>query len=283
LRTAGLSERIIASTLGPLLAGVLLDPALSASASQARFVWRSLASAPSAVPAAGMGAIPTQLAAALPVGTVRCGVAVEAVEAGRVALRDGTVIPAAAVVVATDGPAAAQLLPGRVAAPGGRPAGCIWYATPAPPKLAGRHRHDSLRAIALAGDRSGPVNNLAVMSSVNPHAAPAGRGLVAASILDGPLLAGGSDGELDAAARVQMTSWWQGGTSGWQVVRVDRIEHAQPAQPPGTFATEPRRPVRVGPGVYVCGDHRDNASIQGALLSGRRAAEAVLADSRRGA
>ena len=30
--------------------------------------------------------------------------------------------------------------------------------------------------------------------------------------------------------------------------------------------------------MYVCGDHRDNASIQGAMVSGRRAAEAVLAD-----
>jgi predicted NAD/FAD-dependent oxidoreductase len=30
--------------------------------------------------------------------------------------------------------------------------------------------------------------------------------------------------------------------------------------------------------VYVCGDHRDNASIQGAMVSGRRAAEAVIAD-----
>jgi predicted NAD/FAD-dependent oxidoreductase len=29
--------------------------------------------------------------------------------------------------------------------------------------------------------------------------------------------------------------------------------------------------------IFVCGDHRDNGSINGALVSGRRAAEAVLA------
>lgn len=40
------------------------------------------------------------------------------------------------------------------------------------------------------------------------------------------------------------------------------------------------RPVRLAEGLFVCGDHRDNASIQGAMVSGRRAAEAVLADTR---
>jgi predicted NAD/FAD-dependent oxidoreductase len=37
--------------------------------------------------------------------------------------------------------------------------------------------------------------------------------------------------------------------------------------------------VRLASGVYVCGDHRDTASLQGALLSGRRAAEAILGDA----
>jgi predicted NAD/FAD-dependent oxidoreductase len=37
--------------------------------------------------------------------------------------------------------------------------------------------------------------------------------------------------------------------------------------------------VRIDDGLYVCGDHRDTASIQGALYSGRRCAAAVLADA----
>ena len=42
------------------------------------------------------------------------------------------------------------------------------------------------------------------------------------------------------------------------------------------------RPVVLRDGIYVCGDHRDIASIQGAMLSGRRAADAVAADAARG-
>jgi hypothetical protein len=63
----------------------------------------------------------------------------------------------------------------------------------------------------------------------------------------------------------------------WRYLKSYRIPHAQPRQSPGALEP-PERPVRIRPGVYLCGDHRDNASIQGAMVSGRRAAEAVLSD-----
>ena len=64
-------------------------------------------------------------------------------------------------------------------------------------------------------------------------------------------------------------------TDSWNLLRRNDIRHALPVQ------TAPLRtvsPARVGEGVYVAGDHRDTASIQGALVSGRRVAAAVLAD-----
>ena len=49
-----------------------------------------------------------------------------------------------------------------------------------------------------------------------------------------------------------------------------------------SYALEPPwTPVRIRPGVYTCGDHRDNASINGALASERRAGEVVLSDLQR--
>lgn len=50
---------------------------------------------------------------------------------------------------------------------------------------------------------------------------------------------------------------------------------AVPAMPP---PHDLRRPVRLLSGLYVCGDHRDTSTVQGALYSGRRAARAALAD-----
>ncbi|RQX40886.1 amine oxidase, partial [Micromonospora chalcea] len=42
-----------------------------------------------------------------------------------------------------------------------------------------------------------------------------------------------------------------------------------------------RKPVALGGGLYVAGDHRDSPSIQGALASGWRTVGAVIADLRR--
>ena len=61
----------------------------------------------------------------------------------------------------------------------------------------------------------------------------------------------------------------------WETLAVYHTARAVPAmRPPHDL----RRPVRLLAGLYVCGDHRDTSTVQGALHSGRRAASAVLAD-----
>jgi hypothetical protein len=52
------------------------------------------------------------------------------------------------------------------------------------------------------------------------------------------------------------------------------VPGALPAAPPPLG--DLRRPVELGDGLFVAGDSRDTPSIQGAMVSGRRAAAAVL-------
>jgi predicted NAD/FAD-dependent oxidoreductase len=70
---------------------------------------------------------------------------------------------------------------------------------------------------------------------------------------------------------------WSADTSRWEHIATYTVPRALPAMaPPAPL----RRWVRAGPpgsGLFVCGDHRDTPSIQGALVSGRRAADAVQA------
>jgi predicted NAD/FAD-dependent oxidoreductase len=75
--------------------------------------------------------------------------------------------------------------------------------------------------------------------------------------------------------RRQLEEWFGGESAKWSLLRVYNIPFALPRQYPPALAT-PQREVRLASGFIVCGDHRDNASINGAMVSGRRAAEAVL-------
>ena len=84
------------------------------------------------------------------------------------------------------------------------------------------------------------------------------------------------DGDLESAARTQLRGWWGDAVDSWQHLRTYRIAHGQPDQNP---PLHPKRSVSLGDGLFVCGDHRDTGSIQGALFSGRRCAEAVLGHS----
>jgi len=266
LAREGFSDEMVDRLLRPLFGGLLLDRELEASSRMFEFLYRMLALGDAALPTRGMGAIPEQLANGLPPGCVRLGQKVTEVGDGGLVVAAGERLRARAVVVATDGPTAAGLL-GEADAPASVAACCLYFAADSAPI--------DEPVLVLDGDGGGPVNHLCVPSAVAPTYAPAGMALVSATVLERPGLPRGAD--LEAAVLGQLADWFGSAVVGWRHLATYQIPDAQPAQPPGAL-DPPARPVRVRPGVYVCGDHRDNASIDGALTSGRRAADAVLAD-----
>ena len=257
-RAAGIPDQVVHDLLTPFLTGVVLEREPAASRRFLDLMVRMFARGRTAVPATGMQAMPEQLAAGLPAGSVRLGAPVEAVGRG-VVVAAGREVPAEAVVVATDPWTAHRLLPALGDPPAARGVTTHYHA--APPGTAGR------ATLVVDADSSGVANSM-VLTAAAPEYSGDGRDLVATSVVhgDGPV----PEGEvlLDVLARLHERD-----TSAWEPVASYDLPHALPAMPaPHPF----RRPVRVGPGVLVAGDHRDTSSIQGALVSGRRAAEAVL-------
>lgn len=263
LRAAGISGDMIDRFFRPFLGGVFLESELATSSHKLEFVLRMFALGDNAVPARGMGEIPNQLASLLPAERIRTGTRVKRAQAGRVVLENGEELAARAVVIATDGVDAAHLA-AQVSAPDFHPATCLYFASDEAPVRE--------PILVLDGTGEGPVNNLCVLSNVSAEYAPPGKSLISASVLDGRKNTGD---EMLTDVLDQMRSWFGPSVDAWRHLKTYHIPRALPAQPPETW--EPvARPVRLGPGLFVCGDHRHTASINGAMASGRIAAESVI-------
>jgi phytoene dehydrogenase-like protein len=264
LQAEGFSQEMIHRFFRPFLGGILLDAELKTSSRMFEFVFKMLSEGATSVPAHGMGAIPAQIAEKFSPDAIRLNCRVESLHENEITFAGGETMRARAIVVATDGPSAAHLV--GEAEHASRSVSCFYYSAEEPPV--------PFPMITLNGDGAGPVNNFAVMSQVAPSYAPAGKHLISVSVLGTQEL---TDAQLGGFIIAQMKNWFGVVARSWRFLKSYKIPHAQPQQYPGAL-DPPERSVRVRPGIYVCGDHRDNASIHGAMLSGRRAADAVLED-----
>ncbi|MBC9726088.1 NAD(P)/FAD-dependent oxidoreductase [Streptomyces sp. TRM68367] len=260
LAARGLPARTVDGFLRPLLAALLCDPDLTTSSRCADLALRAFAGGRLCLPEGGAEALPELLARTLPPGTVHTEVRVTAVSTTSVTTAEHGEIRCRAVLIATDARAAAELLPG-LRVPDFHPVTVVHHTADEPPATGA--------ALVLDADRGGPVAHTAVVSGVDPSRAPAGRTLVSSTVLGPP------PSDVDTAVRMHLARLYGTSTARWETLAVHHTAEAVPAmRPPHDL----RRPVRLLAGLYVCGDHRDTSTVQGALHSGQRASSAILAD-----
>jgi hypothetical protein len=208
-----------------------------------------------ALPAGGMQALPEQLASGLPTGLLRLDRTVHSVRPGRVDTDDGPVSTRAVLVAA--GPRAGCALSG-LPEPAMRSLTTVYHLADVAPT--------SLGVLHVDGAHRGPIVNTAVVSNVAPTYARRGA-LVASTIV------GADDSAATRAAVRTHAGIIYGVDPGpWQEVATYVVADALPSQ---TAPLTLRAPVQLAGPLFVAGDHRDTASIQGAIVSGRRSARAV--------
>lgn len=273
LRAFGFSEVMMERFFTPFLGGVFLDSKLETSSRMFEFVFKMFASGKATLPAAGMGRIPRQLSVRLNPERIRLQSPVASIQdnttTATVRLASGEVLESKAVILATNWQTASHLIATSSAprphftAPKSRATTCLYFAAAKPPV------NDPI--LVLNGTGRGLVNNLCVPSNVAPLYAPDGQSLISVSIIGSPKT---DDEMLLTAVRKEMTAWFGAETQQWRHLHTYRIEHALPDQTPPAL-TPPERPAKLSETLFIAGDHRMTASIQGAMVSGRRAAEAV--------
>jgi len=253
LRAAGIGDTPLERFFRPFLAGVLLEEGLATSSRYVDLLWRSFVRGAIGLPADGMQAVGEQLAGQLGEGRLHLHSAVRAVGRGSVLTGEGR-WSADAVVVATDPGTAARLLP-AVEASAPREVTTHFHVLPASPWS---------EPLIVLGQPGGRLVNSVVLSDAQPRYSPDGRALVASSGLV-------ATGEREVRAEIAEAH----GVSPSDLDHLTSVT-VPGAQPAALPPLRLRRPVDLGDGLYVCGDHRDTPSIQGAMASGARAARAVL-------
>lgn len=266
LRQYGWSEQIINNFFRPFFGGVYLDRSLSTAANFFEFVFKQFVEGDAAIPALGMQQIPEQLAARLPTGSVRLHTRVAAIRDAAVELTTGETLAAAAVVVATDGEAAARLLPATntdTPALRWRSTTCTYFAGPA---LAAQP--DKLLRLNASPDAL--AHNVAFPCEVAPAYAPPGQRLISVSTHGEHGL---SEEELTRRLQPELMAWFGPQASQWRHLRTYTIPQALPVYAVGQPA---RQALKLHATLYRCGDHTAYPSLNAAMASGREVAEAIL-------
>lgn len=283
LRSTGFSDAMIDQFFRPFLGGVFLDESLATSSRMLEFVFRMFAAGDIAVPAQGMAAIPRQLADSLPRGTLRLKSAVARLEHQTdctiVHLTDGDRVTAKRVVIATESNAAARLLEVPELETKWNQTTNLYYSAKTSP--------DKRKTLMLRGDETGPVQTAVVLSDVAPEYASRDRALISVSASESDVDA---DTEtLDKGIRGQLKDWFGNSVNDWELVQTYRVPYALPhsslepvllpvqaSQLADSAAahSETDRPIHRDQ-VFVCGDHRETPSIQGAMNSGLRVADLI--------
>jgi phytoene dehydrogenase-like protein len=275
LREFGFSKTIIARFFTPFLGGVFLDAKLETSSRMFEFVFKMFASGKATLPAAGMGRIPRQMSARLEAERIALNAPVASLEltpqTATARLASGETLQAKTILIATGNQAAHHLLATipdgarrpQIPTPKNRSTTCLYFAAPAPPT--------SEPILMLNGTGRGLVNNVCVPNLVAPLYAPEGQALISASIIGSPQT---DDETLVEAALKEMRAWFGDAVGKWRFLRSYRLENALPDQTPPALSPA-ERPARLSDTLYIAGDHRDTASIQGTLVSGRRAATEI--------
>ncbi|TKB62050.1 MAG: FAD-dependent oxidoreductase [Nitrospira sp.] len=259
------SDAMVMRFFHPFLSGVFLETGLTTPCWIFGLVWGAFCRGATALPQDGMGAIAQQLAAPLPSGTIRLNQTVQHIQGSSVVLESGEQLTGDVLVVATDHATAARLRGEHVASSSVRGSMTLYFDAPAPPQPG--------PWLILNGEGTGLVRTLCVLSEAAPSYAPPGRALISVTTTEQIE----AHDDLVLAVRLFLQSWFGSQVNGWRHLRTDHIYHALP---PIDLLSPVNRTAspRVAAGLYLCGDYRESGTLDGALLSGRKAAEAILSD-----
>jgi phytoene dehydrogenase-like protein len=250
----GFSTKFQAHFLRPFFGGIFLSAGLNPPASLFRYYMKQFLEGTAAIPAAGIGAIPAQLAVALPADSIRLGTQVTQFSAHQVTFSDGATVDAEHVILATDASAAAKLLGVSLEKGAFWSTKTLYFQAPA--------AADVKPMLHLVPNSR--VLHYAYLSHVQPSYAPKGKDLISVTTLDVSMQSADILAELIPFVGPSIQKW------------LFLKEYILPEALPVVGAFDELKQKAADAGIVLAGDFTGFPSLQSAMHSGREAAESCL-------
>lgn len=241
------SDRFKNEFLIPFFQGVFLQENLTQPASLFFYYLQQFLYGNAAIPAGGMQAIPDQMASSLPTDKVNLNQEIVAITDKSITLKSGEMIEGEAVILAVDLPVAAKMVGLQI-----------------PETLGSKTFYFSAKKIEkepallrLVGEPH--LLHFTCLTDVNPDLAPKGKALFSATSLHGS-----SEKEVKEALEKQLP--------GIKLTLIQSFDIPHSLQKVDTYEAV----KKAAKGIVLAGDYLEFPSLQGALLSGRKAAEEIL-------
>jgi protoporphyrinogen oxidase len=258
----GFSEEMINSFFKPFFSGIFLEKELKTSSNMFEFVFKMFSEKSAAVPARGIGEIPVQLKSKLEQTTFRFDESVTHIEGNTVYTDKHHTYQAKNILIATEAIGIIKQHKSLVNL-NYQSTTCLYFAAD--------QIENMKKYVVINASKSKLINNLAVMSNVSPDYSTTGKHLIACSIVG---LANEGNEELIALAKAELKQWFGSSVAKWQHLKTYHIPYALSQQHNVTLDLDPAS-LKLRDGLFMCGDHLLNSSLNAAMKTGRLAAEAI--------
>jgi len=259
----GFGQEMIHNFFIPFFSGVFFDQNLETSARMFLYLYDKFATSLACVPKDGMGALSHQLASTLPSDNIHLGEEVISINQKSVqVLSSKNFIGDAIILTAMSDNLLHKLSPGK-----DKPyqsSHTIYFEASEVP------HHKKL--VGIIAKKNTMINNVSVMSNVNPNYAPSGKHQIAVSIFGDQF-----NNEIETQIKQECKAWFGKQVEEWRLIKNFHIKKALPNQTTVKFNAK-KEDVKVSDYVYLAGDGVLNGSINGALQSGKLAADFAIAD-----
>ncbi len=260
LKYFGYTDRIIERFFVPFFRGVFLERNLETRADLFKFLYGQFSKGEVVVPAAGMQAIPEQIAGNLSEGQIRLNTRVQKIEGKTVHLENGEKIAAEKIVIAADANTAAKLL-GEKSATEFNSTTCIYFESDSPLEF------EDEAYLIINSNREEPIDHIFPASDAVPDYSANGKTLISANLV-------GNKEVSEETIKNDLDKWFGGGKN-WRHLKTYKIPEALPQY---LKDSRSKPDLKINEYTYRCGDYTAYPSLNGAMKSGREVAAMIKAD-----